>query len=126
MTAAGGTAASGPLRLACFQAPTYPLSPAHQVVVTGAGGRTGALVMKKLLERPSEFSVRGVVRSDKSAAQLRGWGASDGQIVMGDLLENGQEVLGKAMAGADALVSAGWPRQRGGWGVVKRRRSTCI
>lgn len=77
-----------------------------QVVVTGAGGRTGALVMKKLLERPSEFSARGVVRSDKSAAQLRGWGASDEQIVTGDLLESGEEVLGKAMAGADALVIA--------------------
>ncbi|KAL4428142.1 hypothetical protein ABPG75_002231 [Micractinium tetrahymenae] len=77
-----------------------------QVVVTGAGGRTGALVMKKLLVRPSDFRARGVVRSDKSAAQLRGWGASDEQIVMGDLLENGQEVLSKAMEGADALVIA--------------------
>ncbi|KAL4420164.1 hypothetical protein ABPG77_008300 [Micractinium sp. CCAP 211/92] len=62
--------------------------------------------MKKLLERPSDFKARGVVRSDKSAAQLRGWGASDEQIVMGDLLESGEEVLSKAMAGADALVIA--------------------
>lgn len=36
-----------------------------QVAVTGAGGRTGALVMKKLLEKRSEFSARGVVRSEK-------------------------------------------------------------
>lgn len=78
-----------------------------QVVVTGAGGRTGALVMKKLLERPADFAPRGVVRSDKSAAQLRGWGASDGQILSGDLLkEGGEGVLQKAVEGADALVIA--------------------
>lgn len=90
------------------------------MVVTGAGGRTGALVMKKLLERPSEFSARGVVRSDKSAAQLRGWGASDEQIVTGDLLESGEEVLGKAMAGADALVRAGGAPTRRLRVVLKR------
>jgi uncharacterized protein YbjT (DUF2867 family) len=77
------------------------------VVVTGAGGRTGALVMKKLLERPSQFAPRGVVRSDKSASQLKGWGATDAQIVNADILrEGGEAALAKAMVGADALVIA--------------------
>ena len=63
--------------------------------------------MKKLLERPADFAPRGVVRSDKSAAQLRGWGASEGQILSGDLLkEGGEGVLQKAVEGADALVIA--------------------
>lgn len=70
-----------------------------------------AAVMKKLLERPGQFGARGVVRSDKSAQQLRGYGAKDEQLVVGDLLRDGEAVLQKAMAGADALVRP--PRRRG-------------
>lgn len=78
-----------------------------QVVVTGAGGRTGSLVMKKLLDRAGEFAARGVVRNEKSAQQLRGWGAADDQIIMGDILQDGSSVvLKRAMQGADALVIA--------------------
>jgi hypothetical protein len=76
------------------------------VLVTGAGGRTGSLVMKKLLER-DDYDARGIVRSDKSAKQLKGWGATDDQIFMGDILsENGDAVLQKAIQGCDALVIA--------------------
>jgi hypothetical protein len=50
--------------------PSLPLYNLHQVLVTGAGGRTGAIVMKKLLER-DEFTPRGVVRSDKVGEQSR-------------------------------------------------------
>eukprot|EP00887_Chlorella_sp_A99_P003271 scaffold9.g3271.t1 len=74
------------------------------VVVTGAGGRTGSLIFKQLLAQPAQFAPRGVVRSDKSAAALRGAGASDAQLVVGDLLREGEAVLARAMAGADALV----------------------
>lgn len=75
------------------------------MVVTGAGGRTGALVMKKLLERQGQFAPRGIVRSDKSAAQLKKYGAVDEQLLVADLLrEGGEAALAKAMEGADALV----------------------
>jgi hypothetical protein len=61
--------------------------------------------MKKLLERKG-FKAVGVVRNDKSAQQLKGWGASEEQIVQGDILrEGGEAVLQRALKGADALVS---------------------
>jgi len=77
-----------------------------QVVVTGAGGRTGQLVMKKLLERDEYFPV-GVVRSESSASKLKEFGATEDQIVVGDILgENGKATLEKAMAGSQKLVIA--------------------
>ena len=36
---------------------------ACQVLVTGAGGRTGKLVLQKLLGRPEHFEARGLVRT---------------------------------------------------------------
>lgn len=75
-----------------------------RVVVTGAGGRTGQLVMKKLLQHSQYYPV-GVVRSEQSAAKLKEYGACDDQIVMCDILgENGQSTLDKAMVNADKLV----------------------
>ena len=74
-------------------------------MVTGAGGRTGSLVMKKLLERSDEYEAIGVLRSEKSARQLRDWGAEDKNIFLGDILsENGDAVLAEALKGADRLV----------------------
>lgn len=74
------------------------------VVITGAGGRTGQLVMKKLLQH-STYHPIGVVRSEKSAAKLKQYGASDEQIVICDIIEeNGQATLDKAMVNADKLV----------------------
>lgn len=55
--------------------------------------------MKKLLERPGQFAPRGVVRSDKSAAQLRGYGATDAQLVVADLLREGGEDALKKVGG---------------------------
>lgn len=34
-----------------------------QVLVTGASGKTGALVVAELLKQPGKFTVRAVVRS---------------------------------------------------------------
>ena len=75
--------------------------------MTGAGGRTGKLVFEKLLRRP-EFAARGVVRSDRSAKELRGLGAAANQLLVGDILEGGQAFMEEALAGADALVSDPW------------------
>jgi hypothetical protein len=75
-----------------------------KVVVTGAGGRTGQLVMKKLLSKGDVQAV-GVVRSEASASKLKEYGASDDQIVIGDILaDNGKEMLSSAMEGSHRLV----------------------
>lgn len=36
-----------------------------QVVVTGAAGKTGGLIVKKLVERSAQFEPRALVRSEK-------------------------------------------------------------
>jgi uncharacterized protein YbjT (DUF2867 family) len=75
-----------------------------RVVVTGAGGRTGKLIMQKLLDRPAEFEGVGVVRSEKSAKPLRAAGTN---VFVGDLCEaGGAAVLASALEGADRLVIA--------------------
>ena len=40
-----------------------------QVTVTGAGGRTGKIVLQKLLAQPDKFEARGVVRNTKVKTQ---------------------------------------------------------
>ena len=42
---------------------SHELSQLRQVLVTGAGGRTGKLVSQKLLGRPEHFEARGLVRT---------------------------------------------------------------
>lgn len=42
-----------------------------QYVLIGAAGRTGSLVLKKLLEKPALFSSFGIVRTEKSAKKLQ-------------------------------------------------------
>jgi hypothetical protein len=36
-----------------------------QVVVTGAGGKTGGLVLEKLLSRPNDFVAKAIVRNEQ-------------------------------------------------------------
>lgn len=74
--------------------------------------------MKKLLERPGQFAPRGVVRSDKSAAQLKGYGATDAQLVVADILREGGEAalqkVGWAGLGACSALGRGVQRSRRG------------
>ena len=44
----------------------------YQVVVTGAGGRTGKLLFEKLKARSADFDARGFVRTDESKAAIGG------------------------------------------------------
>ena len=84
--------------------PSHPTSLSSQVVVTGAGGRTGGLVMKKLLEKKDQFEAVGILRNEKAAQQLREGGAT---VFVGDLLNsNGPALLEEAFQGADRLVIA--------------------
>ncbi|WP_035988067.1 SDR family oxidoreductase [Leptolyngbya sp. KIOST-1] len=70
-----------------------------QVLVTGATGRTGALVVQKLQQRPEQFTVRGFARSGQKANDLFGDAV---EIYLGDITQ--PEKLAPALAGCDALV----------------------
>ena len=59
---------------------------AMKVAVTGAGGRTGSLVIKRLAESDSFASPKGLVRSTKSADKLRkSLGDLPVELVQGDV-----------------------------------------
>ncbi|NJL55567.1 SDR family oxidoreductase [bacterium] len=70
-----------------------------QVLVTGATGRTGALVVQKLRQRPEQFRARGFARSAQKASDLFGTTAD---IYIGDIAE--PDTLQPAFQGCDALV----------------------
>ncbi|HEY9879395.1 MAG TPA: SDR family oxidoreductase [Leptolyngbyaceae cyanobacterium] len=70
-----------------------------QVLVTGATGRTGSLVVQKLQERPEHFVVRGFARSPEKAKQQFG---TTEQFFFGDIRQPGD--LAPALAGCQALV----------------------
>lgn len=91
-----------------------------KVVVTGAGGKTGGLIVKKLLKQPDRFtSVVGTVRSKASAGSLVTEGLPESSVVEFDLAAaveaavdssgGGNPALAgftEALQGADAVVIA--------------------
>ncbi|CAL0304487.1 unnamed protein product [Lupinus luteus] len=68
------------------------------VLVTGAGGRTGQIVYKKLKERPDEYIAKGLVRTEESKQKI---GAAD-DVFVGDIRDS--ESLAPALEGIDALI----------------------
>lgn len=74
------------------------------VVVTGAGGKTGGLVMDKLLADAGHFAARAVVRSPKSGARFAAAGAPVASVDIAS--PDAQPALETAFAGADAVVIA--------------------
>jgi len=75
-----------------------------KVLVTGAGGRTGALVFKQLLENKA-FSAVGMVRSNKSADKLQKTTKSSAdQVLIGDIADKAS--IEKALSGCDAMIIA--------------------
>jgi uncharacterized protein YbjT (DUF2867 family) len=70
-----------------------------QVLVTGATGRTGALVVQKLQQQPAQFTVRGLARSQQKAKDLLG-PTTDSYV--GDITQ--PDTLPPALNGCDALV----------------------
>lgn len=77
-----------------------------QVLVTGAGGRTGTIVVRKLLERGSAFKVRAMVRSEASEQSLRSQIgeslSSSMQVVHGDV--QNKESLDGAFKDIEAVI----------------------
>lgn len=78
------------------------------VLVTGAGGQTGSIVVRRLLERGDKlFTVRALVRSPESEAKLReGLGeelAKGLEVVHGDI--SNSESLKPAFKGVEAVVT---------------------
>jgi hypothetical protein len=92
-------------------AESHTQPPTPQVVVTGAGGRTGSLVVKKLLEQPNAFSPIATVRSKGNAGKLTSEGLPESAVVEFDLAAAAAAGaappgLSAALKGADALVIA--------------------
>ncbi|XP_059428115.1 uncharacterized protein At5g02240-like [Corylus avellana] len=68
------------------------------VLVTGAGGRTGQIVYRKLKERSEQYVARGLVRTEESKGKIGG--ADD--VFVGDIRDINSIV--PAIEGIDALV----------------------
>nr|XP_043609341.1 uncharacterized protein At5g02240-like [Erigeron canadensis] len=88
------------------------------VLVTGAAGRTGQIVYKKLKERSGEYVARGFVRSEESKEKIGG--ADD--VFIGDI--RNAETLAPAIQGIDALVilTSGVPKMKPGFDPTKGGR----
>lgn len=70
-----------------------------RVLVTGATGRTGSLVFKKLRDKPDEFDVIGLARSPNKVKEL--FGSTEG-LVIADIRDKSS--LDSALKDCDALV----------------------
>ncbi|TVQ10014.1 MAG: SDR family oxidoreductase [Leptolyngbya sp. DLM2.Bin27] len=75
------------------------MTPPLQVLVTGATGRTGALVVQKLQQHPDQFTVRSFARSEQKANDLFGTTAN---LYLGDIANPAD--LQPALENCDALV----------------------
>ena len=79
-----------------------------KVLVTGASGKTGRLVFEALLEDPSKFEARALVRSVKSAKALRKLVPGTGldQIVISDVtqLASNEDDVPSGMDGCEAMI----------------------
>lgn len=73
----------------------------QKVLVTGAGGKTGRLVIQKLLQRPTFIPI-GVVRTDDSKEVLVKDGVPESQIVVADICD--LNTIHKAVEGMDAII----------------------
>ncbi|PNH10243.1 hypothetical protein TSOC_003058 [Tetrabaena socialis] len=79
---------------------------ALKVAVTGAAGRTGALVIKKLVERKADFEAVAIVRNASSKPKLVQLGLPEQAIREVDLASSGENAFTTAFAGCDTLIIA--------------------
>lgn len=104
-------------RLKVVSAAMADLAPST-VLVTGAGGRTGQIVYKKLKERSEQYVARGLVRTEESKEKIGG--ADD--VFVGDIRDAGSLV--PAIQGIDALVilTSAVPKMKPGFDPSKGGR----
>lgn len=82
---------------------TSAAQPPRNVLVTGAGGKTGRLVFQKLLQRPTAFMPTGVVRTPESKAGLvEQLGVPESQIIIADICH--AESMQQVCQGMHALI----------------------
>ncbi|XP_047042986.1 uncharacterized protein At5g02240-like [Lolium rigidum] len=107
----------GPGRAALAVSAAAGGSPAT-VLVTGAGGRTGQIVYKKLKERAGQFTARGLVRTQDSKAKI---GGGD-DVLVGDIRD--LVAIAAAVEGIDALVilTSAVPKMKPGFDPSKGGR----
>ncbi|KAL2509433.1 Uncharacterized protein Fot_33080 [Forsythia ovata] len=88
------------------------------VLVTGAGGRTGQIVYKKLKERSDQYTARGLVRTQESKEKIGG--ADD--VWIGDIRD--EESIVPAIQGIDALIilTSAVPKMKPGFDLAKGGR----
>ncbi|CAF1868285.1 unnamed protein product [Brassica oleracea] len=88
------------------------------VLVTGAGGRTGQIVYKKLKERSDQFVARGLVRTKESKEKIGG----EDEVFVGDIRD--PESIAPAVQGIDALVilTSAVPKMKPGFDPSKGER----
>ncbi|CAA6655000.1 unnamed protein product [Spirodela intermedia] len=88
------------------------------VLVTGAGGRTGQIVYRKLKERAEQFVGRGLVRTEESKEKIGG--ADD--VFVGDIRD--AAALAPACQGIDALIilTSAVPKMKPGFDPSKGGR----
>ncbi|OIW07483.1 hypothetical protein TanjilG_14429 [Lupinus angustifolius] len=88
------------------------------VLVTGAGGRTGQIVFKKLKERSDQYVARGLVRTEESKQKI---GSAD-DVFVGDIRDSASLV--PAIEGIDALIilTSGVPQIKPGFDPTKGQR----
>ncbi|KAG6494854.1 uncharacterized protein At2g37660, chloroplastic-like [Zingiber officinale] len=88
------------------------------VLVTGAAGRTGQIVFKKLKERSDQFIARGLVRTEESKEKIGG--ADD--IFVADIRDDKATV--PAVQGIDALIilTSAVPKMKPGFDPSKGGR----
>lgn len=76
-----------------------------KVLVTGSAGKTGQIVVRKLLEQSEQFAVKAMVRSDSSAAALKGAVKKDNlEICNLDITKASVEQMTEACKDCDAMV----------------------
>ncbi|KAG2690599.1 hypothetical protein I3843_09G190400 [Carya illinoinensis] len=88
------------------------------VLVTGAGGRTGQIVYRKLKERSDRYVARGLVRTEESKGNIGG--ADD--VFVGDIRDTSTIV--PAIQGIDSLVilTSAVPKMKPGFDPTKGER----
>ncbi|KAL6619650.1 hypothetical protein ACP70R_034789 [Stipagrostis hirtigluma subsp. patula] len=88
------------------------------VLVTGAGGRTGQIVYKKLKERAGQFVGRGLVRTEESKGKI---GGGD-DVFIGDIRDPAS--IASAIEGIDALIilTSAVPKMKPGFDPSKGER----